>query len=201
MLNIIDLPKGLTEVKFRKEPKVITVNDFTEKAFKEFSKEFSEAHNTGQDVIPIVVESYGGYVYQLNAFLSLIESSDKIIATINPGIAASAGSVFLAAGTKGYRFASEKATVMVHEVASAHFGKVKEIEADAKETSRLNEQLLAQLDDYCGKVSGTFSKMIHDKSHADWHITSQEAKKLGLIDHIGMPKLVTTVSIKTEFTH
>ena len=62
-MNIIYTPSPLLkEVKFRNEslPVVIRVNKFDEKAAEDFSKSVMRAQNTGQPVLPVVIDSYGG---------------------------------------------------------------------------------------------------------------------------------------------
>ena len=53
----------IKEVELKKNPVIIRVNDFNEDAAKKFQAEIAAAHNTGQDVIPVVIDSYGGEVY------------------------------------------------------------------------------------------------------------------------------------------
>ena len=60
-MNIIYTPSALLkEVKFRNEnlPVVIRVKEFTEKSAEEFSRAVARAQNTGQPVLPIIIDSY-----------------------------------------------------------------------------------------------------------------------------------------------
>ena len=66
----------IKEVELRKNPVVIRVNKFDEDAASKFTNEMAAAHNTGQDVIPIVIDSYGGQVYSLMAMISAIKNAD-----------------------------------------------------------------------------------------------------------------------------
>ena len=52
----------LKESELRYLPVAIHVNEFTEKSAKEFGQKMVLAHNTGQPVIPITIDSYGGQV-------------------------------------------------------------------------------------------------------------------------------------------
>jgi ATP-dependent Clp protease protease subunit len=56
----------LKEVELRKPPAIVKVNKFTEESAKKFHQEMAMAHNSGQKVIPIVIDSYGGQVYSLH---------------------------------------------------------------------------------------------------------------------------------------
>ena len=51
-------------------PVVIRVNKFDEAAAKSFSAATNKAQNTGQTVLPVVIDSYGGQVYSLMSMIS-----------------------------------------------------------------------------------------------------------------------------------
>ena len=63
----------IKEVELRKNPVIIRVNKFDEPAVKKFHQEMAQAHNTGQKVIPVVIDSYGGQIYSLMAMISAIK--------------------------------------------------------------------------------------------------------------------------------
>ena len=46
----------IKEVELRKNPVILRVNKFDEKAAKEFQDQIALAHNTGQKVIPVVID-------------------------------------------------------------------------------------------------------------------------------------------------
>jgi hypothetical protein len=47
------------EVELRKSPVIIRVNKFDEESAKKFDEEVAQAHNTGQKIIPVVIDSFG----------------------------------------------------------------------------------------------------------------------------------------------
>ena len=53
----------LKDVELRNAPIIIRVNKFTEDSAKKFHNEMARAHSTGQKIIPVVIDSYGGQVY------------------------------------------------------------------------------------------------------------------------------------------
>ena len=55
----------IKEVEMRHNPVIVRVNKFDEDAAKKFDQEIARAHNTGQKVVPVVIDSYGGQVYSL----------------------------------------------------------------------------------------------------------------------------------------
>ena len=60
----------IEKVELRIAPVIITVNSFDEKSVVKFDHEMNTAINSGQSVVPIVINSYGGYVYSLMAMVS-----------------------------------------------------------------------------------------------------------------------------------
>ena len=47
---------------------------FDEDAYEFFRKDMEAAHNTGQDIIPIVINSYGGQVYSVLGMMEIIKN-------------------------------------------------------------------------------------------------------------------------------
>tara|TARA_Y100000593_G_C4268038_1_gene315854 strand:+ start:579 stop:1181 length:603 start_codon:yes stop_codon:yes gene_type:complete len=187
------------EVELRKSPVIIRVNKFDEEAAKKFSTSISQAHNTGQPVIPVVIDSYGGEVYSLMAMISTIKNSELPIATIVEGKAMSCGAVLLTFGEEGMRFADPNATVMVHDVSSGMHGKVEELKADVKEAERLDEAIYTMMARNCGKKDDYFKKKVFNKKHADWFMDAEEAKKHGIVNHLRVPKININIDVDIDF--
>jgi ATP-dependent Clp protease protease subunit len=194
--NISSLIK---EFELRKNPVITRVNKFTEESAKKFQNEIAQAHNTGQKVIPVVIDSYGGQVYALMTMISAIKNSELPIATIVEGKAMSCGAVLLTFGEEGLRFADPDATIMIHDVSSGSHGKVEELKADVKEAERLDSKIFTMMARNCGKKDDYFKKKVFNKKHADWFIDAEEAKKHGLVNHLRVPKLNIVVSVDIEF--
>lgn len=189
----------IKEIELRKNPIVIRVNKFDEKSSKEFDNQMALAHNTGQKVIPIVIDSYGGQVYSLMSMISAIKHAEIPVATIVEGKAMSCGAILFSFGEKGLRFMDPDATVMIHDVSSMEYGKVEEIKASADETERLNQKVYTMMARNCGKKDDYFLKLVHKKGHADWFLDSVACKKYGLADQIRVPKFNITISVDIDF--
>ena len=115
------------DIELRKPPVIIKVNKFDEKSASDFATKMSMAHSTGQKIIPVVIDSYGGQVYALMAMIASIRASELPVATIVEGKAMSCGAVLLSFGEDGLRFADPDATVMIHDVSSVGYGKIEEL--------------------------------------------------------------------------
>ena len=188
----------LKEVELRKPPIIIRVNKFDEDSAKKFSQDMAAAHNSGQSIIPVVIDSYGGQVYSLMSMIAAIRASEKPVATIVEGKAMSCGAVLFSFGEEGLRFMDPDATVMIHDVSSMDFGKVEELKASAAEADRLNGKIYKMMARNCGKKDDYFMKIVDKKKHADWFLDAEEAKQHGLANQLRVPKLNIRVDVEIE---
>ena len=194
---IADVSNHIKAVELKVDPIIIRVNKFDEDSAKEFVDLMSRAQNTGQSVIPVVIDSYGGQVYALMAMIGSIKASRIPVATIVEGKAMSCGALLFSFGAEGKRYMDPDATLMVHDVSSGAFGKVEEIKADAKEVDRLNKKVYEMMARNCGKPSDYFLKLVHERGHADWYLDGQEAKSHNIANELRVP----TLTCKVELTY
>jgi ATP-dependent Clp protease protease subunit len=189
----------LKDFELKHQPVIIRVNKFDEKAAQDFNSKMASAQSTGQKVVPVVIDSYGGQVYSLMSMISAIKSSEIPVATIVEGKAMSCGAVLLSFGEQGMRFADEDATIMIHDVSSGGRGKIEELKADVAEADRLDEKIFTMMARNCGKKDDYFKKKVFNKKHADWFMDAQEAKRHGLVNHIRVPKMIVKVDVDIDF--
>jgi len=200
MLWKINVDKQIKELELRNNPVIIRVNKFDEDSAKEFVSQIASAHNTGQKVIPVIIDSYGGQVYALMSMISAIKSSELPVATIVEGKAMSCGAILFSFGEEGMRYMDPDATLMIHDVSSWSAGKVEEIKASANETERLNKKVYQMMARNCGKSDDFFIKEVHDRGRADWYLDAEEAKKYKLANHLRLPKLNISVKLNFDFS-
>ena len=193
-----NIDNQIEKVDLRKNPVIITVNKFNEEAVSKFRGQMSAAVNSGQKVVPIVIDSYGGQVYSLMAMVSIIKACPIPVATIIQGKAMSCGIALATFGTEGMRYMDPDATAMIHEVSSGAIGKNEEIQASAEETNRLNEKSLTMMSRNCGHADDYFSKIIHEKGHADWFLDAKEVLKHNIVSHLRIPHLQVKVSVDMD---
>jgi len=180
-------------------PITVKVTKFDEEEVEKFRKSMEDAYNTGQEVIPIVIDSYGGYVYSLLAMIDIIDQSPVPVATIGLGKMMSCGSVLLTCGAEGMRYATPTSTVMIHDVASGNQGKVEEIKASAAQTDKLNKTIFERMALNCGHDKNYFMDQLFKKHHAEWYLTAKEAKKQNVINIIGSPSFSVDIGTTIEF--
>lgn len=188
----------IKEFELRKSPIIIRVNKFNEEAAKKFIDSMAAAHNTGQDIIPVVIDSYGGEVYSLMAMIAAINDAELPVATIVEGKAMSCGAILFSFGEEGLRFMDRNATLMIHDVSSMEWGKVEELKASAKEADRLNDKVYTMMARNCGKKDDYFLKIVDKKKHADWFLDADEAKKHNLTNQIRLPTMNIEVDVNIE---
>ena len=199
-MNIIRKVSGhLGDVELRREPVVIRVNKFDEEHAAKFNASMSAAQSTGQTMVPVIIDSYGGQVYSLMAMVAAIKASKIPVATIVEGKAMSCGALLFSYGTSGYRYMDRHATIMIHDVSSGVHGKIEEIKADAKESDRLNQLVYREMAANCGKEPEYFLKAIHERSHADWYLDADEALLIGLANHLRIPELTVEIDVRYTF--
>lgn len=201
MINFLtEISPLIKEIELHHDPVIITVNEFNEETANEFATLMSAAQNTGQKVVPVVIDSFGGQAYSLLSMISSIKSSKIPVATIVKGKAMSCGALLSSFGEEGLRFMDKDATMMIHDISSMAFGKVEELKSDAREAERLNKKVFTMMARNCGKPDDYFVNLIHDKGHADWYLDAVEAKEHNITQHLRVPSLKgkITVSIDLE---
>jgi ATP-dependent Clp protease protease subunit len=148
--NFLTIPK----------PKDVFITDFDSESIKNFKEDFYAAIQTGQDIIPIYIDSPGGDVSAVLGMVDIIKSSPVPVATIALGFCASAGTILLSAGSEGYRFASKHTQLMLHDLSSGVIGKEEEIKMYTKFLDKLQEILYSIYDENTAQLKGTFKKII-----------------------------------------
>lgn len=140
---------------------------------------FLESTDPSKD-IQIYLNSPGGSVYAGLGIYDTMQYIGSDVATICTGMAASMAAVLLAAGAKGKRSMLKHARTMIHQPMGGAQGQASDIEITAKEILKLKKELYEILALHTGQ---TLQKIEKD-SDRDYWMTSEEAKKYGMIDEI-----------------
>ncbi len=130
--------------------------------------------------IKLYINSPGGSVTAGLAIFDTMNYIKSDVSTICVGMAASMGSVLLAAGTKGKRFALPNSEIMIHQVLGGAQGQASDIKIHAERILKVRDQLNKILADRTGQ---TMSKIENDTDR-DNFMDAAEAKTYGLIDAV-----------------
>ena len=137
-------------------------------------------HEDSKKDILFYINSPGGSVHAGLAIYDTMQHVKSPVSTICVGIAASMGSILLAAGAKGKRFALPNSEVMIHQPLSGVEGQASDIEISAKHILRIKERINMLL----VKHTGQKYEKIEEDADRDFWLTADEAKRYGVVDEI-----------------
>ena len=130
--------------------------------------------------INMYINSPGGQVYAGLAIYDAMQMISNPISTVAVGVTASFGTVILAAGTKGQRYALPHATIHLHQPLGGAQGQVTDIEIQAKEFLRLRMKLNSIL----MKHTGQPEDVIERDTERDFWMDSDKAVEYGIVDEV-----------------
>ncbi len=133
--------------------------------------------------IHMYINSPGGVVTGGMAIYDTINYLSCDVATYCIGMAASMGTVLLAAGTKGKRFALPNSRIMIHQPSGGASGQASDISIAAKEIIRWREKL----NEVLANCTGRSEEDIKRDSDRDFYMSAEEAKVYGLVDQVMDP--------------
>ncbi len=140
---------------------------------------FLEAENPDKE-ISLYINSPGGIVTSGLAIYDTMQYIRPNVATICIGQAASMGSLLLAAGTPGRRFALPHARIMTHQPSGGFQGQATDIEIHAREILSMKQRL----NEIYVKHTGRSLEEIEAKMERDTFMSAQEAREFGIIDEV-----------------
>ncbi len=140
---------------------------------------FLEAENPKKE-IAMYINSPGGVVTSGLAIYDTMQFIRPAVSTTVIGQAASMGSLLLAAGEPGMRFALPHSRVMVHQPSGGFQGQASDIERHAKEILDLRHRL----NQIYVKHTGQPLEKIEEALDRDTFLTAEGAKEFGLIDQV-----------------
>jgi len=130
--------------------------------------------------ISLYINSPGGAVTSGMAIYDTMQFVKPDVATYCVGQAASLGALLLAAGTSGKRFALPNSRIMIHQPWGGVRGAAEDISRQAREILRLREKT----EEILSLHSGQKLEKIKKDTDRDFFMSSEEAKKYGLIDKV-----------------
>ncbi|MES2963038.1 MAG: ATP-dependent Clp protease proteolytic subunit [Bdellovibrionota bacterium] len=142
---------------------------------------FLEADNPDKD-IQLYINSPGGSVSAGLGIYDIMQFVKCDVATMCIGMAASMGSLLLAAGTKGKRYVLPHARVMIHQphIMGGLSGQASDIEIQAREMIHTKKRLTEIYAQHTGKDFDFLSNAMD----RDYFLSAEEAKDFGLVDNV-----------------
>lgn len=130
--------------------------------------------------INMYINSPGGQVYAGLAIYDAMQMISNPISTVAVGVTASFGTVLLAAGMKGQRYALPHATIHLHQPLGGAQGQVTDIEIQAKEFLRLRTKLNEILVNHTGQPT----EIIERDTERDFWMDAKMAVEYGIVDQV-----------------
>lgn len=137
-------------------------------------------HEDPEREINMYINSPGGVIYAGLAIYDTMQMISNPISTVAVGVTASFGTVLLAAGTKGRRYALPNATIHMHQPLGGAQGQATDIEIQAKQILRLKSLLL----NIMSKHTGQPLEVIERDSDRDYYLEAKQAVEYGLVDQV-----------------
>ena len=140
---------------------------------------FLESENPKKEV-SMYINSPGGVVTAGMAIYDTMQFIKPKVSTLCVGQAASMGSLLLAAGDPGMRFALPNARIMVHQPSGGFQGQASDILRHAEDIMKIKKRLNDVYVKHTGRDYDTIERTL-DRDH---FMSSEEAKEFGLIDQV-----------------
>jgi len=145
--------------------------------FLEFQDPDKEVH--------FYINSPGGLVTAGMAIYDTMQYIKAPVCTYCVGQAASMAALLLAAGTPGRRYALPHARILIHQPLGGFQGQATEVEIQAREILRLRSEINKIL----AKHTGQPLSRIEEDTERDFYMSSEDAKKYGIIDNVIMERV------------
>ena len=136
--------------------------------------------SVNHDEITMHIDSPGGSVKSGLSIINVMKMIKSPIKTINTGLAASMGSVLLAAGTPGRRYSLEDSKTMLHQSSGGAGGNIQDAEIAMEQWKLINDRLFYLL----GKFTNNAPDYLKSITIRDKWLSADEAKKLGVVDEV-----------------
>ena len=140
---------------------------------------FLESENPTKD-IAFYINSPGGVVSSGRAIYDTMQYIRSPVSTVCIGQAASMGSLLLASGARGKRYALPNARVMVHQPSGGAQGQATDIEIQAREILTLRKRL----NEIYVRHTGQPLEAIERKLERDTYMSAEEAREFGIVDEV-----------------
>ena len=128
----------------------------------------------------LYINSPGGSVTAGMAIFDTMQWIPNDVATVAMGMAASMGQFLLSAGTKGKRYATPHARVMMHQPSGSIGNTTSDIKIQTEQLLHIKKQMAELIAQHTGQSVDQIEK---DSDRDRW-FTASEAKDYGFVDHV-----------------
>jgi len=134
--------------------------------------------------IKLYVNTYGGSADEMFAIYDAMNWCKKFcdIQTIGLGKVMSAGTLLLAAGTKGKRYISQHCRVMIHSVNGGHIGELHNLQNEMEQMAGLQESYIQAMSDETSMTKRQIQTLINKKINV--YLNAEETVDKGLVDEV-----------------
>ena len=140
---------------------------------------FLEADNSKKE-IAMYINSPGGVVTSGMAIYDTMQFIKPAVSTLCIGMAASMGSLLLAGGRAGLRFALPNARILVHQPSGGFQGQASDIERHAEDIVKMKRRL----NEIYVKHTGQDYETIERTLDRDYFMSAEDAQKFGIVDKV-----------------
>jgi len=133
-----------------------------------------------QRPIDLYLNSPGGSTVDALAIIDAMQCVRAPVSTVCIGMAASAAAWLLAAGSRGRRYATPHAEVMIHQVQAKTEGPLMDLEIAIERLRRIESRMNGLLAGWTGQPE----ERIKEDTERDFFMTAEEARDYGIIDEI-----------------
>jgi ATP-dependent Clp protease protease subunit len=140
---------------------------------------FLESENPKKE-ISMYINSPGGLVSSGLAIYDTMQYIRSPVSTACIGMAASMGSLLLAAGEKGMRFSTPNSRILVHQPSGGFRGVATDIERHAVDILAMKRRL----NEIYVRHTGQPYEVIERTLDRDFFMTSDEAREFGIVDKV-----------------
>ncbi|MDN5765243.1 MAG: ATP-dependent Clp protease proteolytic subunit [Humibacillus sp.] len=128
----------------------------------------------------LYINSPGGSISAGMAIFDTMNWIPNDVATVAMGMAASMGQFLLSAGTKGKRYATPHARVMMHQPSGGIGGTATDIKIQAEQMLYVKQQMAMLIAQHTGQSE---EQITRDSDRDRW-FSAEEAKEYGFVDHV-----------------
>ncbi len=189
MMTLADLIQARTE-DVPESRSIMFVGEVTEDKAAEFisallvlAQTKSEEDERAED-IKVYINTYGGSADEMFAIYDVMNWCKQFcdIQTIGLGKVMSAGTLILAAGTKGKRFLSNHCRVMIHSVNGGHVGELHNLQNEMEQMAGLQDSYIQAMSSETNMTKRQIQTLINKKINV--YLDAEEAIAKGLADEV-----------------